>query len=93
MLIRVRCVARGEPRRRSAAASAAVGWARLTAANGRCGSGEICLDLYLLLDPAVRHRSATFRVPIDVTGNCIRETRQQQASITPAKQTTPGGGF
>ena len=31
--------------------------------------------------------------PIAVTGNCIRETKRQQASTTPAGQTTPGGGF
>ena len=37
--------------------------------------------------------SATFRVLIAVTGKCIRETKQQQASSTPAERTTPVGGF
>ena len=49
---------------------------------------QICLDL--MLHSSV---SATFRVPIAVTGNCIRETKQQQASSTPAERTTPVGGF
>ena len=31
-------------------------------------------------------------VPIAVTGNYVRETKQQQASTTPAGQTTPVGG-
>ena len=50
---------------------------------------QICLDLMLHCSSV----SATFRVPIAVTGNCIRETKQQQASSTPAEQTTPVGGF
>ena len=46
-----------------------------------------------LAGSTVRLFSATFRVPIAVTGNCIRETKQQQASTTPAEQTTAVGGF
>ena len=53
--------------------------------------GRTCLiDLF---GSTVRLFSATFRVPIAVTGNRIRETKQQQASTTPAEQTTPAGGF
>ena len=51
----------------------------------------------LLFDSSGSQISATFTVliagPIAVTGNCIRETNQQQASSTPAEQTTPVGGF
>ena len=36
-----------------------------------------------LFGSTVRLLSATFRVPIAITGNCIRETKQQQASTTP----------
>ena len=36
--------------------------------------------------------SATFRVPIAVTGFCIRETKQQQASRTPAVRQRRMGG-
>ena len=36
--------------------------------------------------------SATFRVPIAVTGICIRETKQQQASTTPAVRQRRMGG-
>ena len=49
---------------------------------------QICLDL--LLHSSVR---PSVRVLIAVTSKCIRETKQQQASSTPAEQTTPVGGF
>ena len=55
---------------------------------GQASCLKICLDL--LLDSSVRPSGY---LPIAVTGNCIRETKQQQAPTTPAEQATPVGGF
>ena len=88
---------------RGAGSAACAGTRGFAAAKKRRGT-EAAFGPADLFGSTVRLLSATFRVPIAVTGNCIRETKQRhgnciretkqrQASTTPAEQTTPVGGF